>query len=139
MLARSFILFFFFLSSSVVHAQYSMSCRDIRGKIGGASLLNANAAANPSKRLISDIYESRSATDQETLPAYLVAQYKADSAGIFLSLDDGSPAGNLIAELDVKAIGKKKGDKALWRYQGTYKRFDAGRQLNVKVECAVTQ
>lgn len=132
------LIFTTFLSVSAF-ADYQISCVDLKAKKPGPALLSAMATSMPSRRLISDLTEARSTTDTETLPSFLVSQYKADAGEVYILLDDASPAGNLIAELDLKAIGKKKGDKALWRYQGTYKRFDAGRQLNLKVECAVTQ
>jgi hypothetical protein len=129
--------FFAFVSSA--HSNYELNCFDTKIKNPKAAIVSAIAASNLSRRLISDVIETRSSTDTESLPSFLVSQYKADSSEIYLAVDDGSPSGLLIAELDVKAVGKKKGDKAIWRYQGTYKRFDAGRRLNLKVECAVTQ
>lgn len=132
----STLSFFAFVSSA--HSNYEINCFDTKIKNPKTAIVSAIAASNPSRRLISDILETRSSTDTESLPSFLVSQYKADSSEIYLAVDDGSPAGVLIAELDLRAVGKKKGDKALWRYQGTYKRFDAGRQLNARVECAIT-
>lgn len=56
-------------------------------------LISTVSASGPSRRLISDVIESRSATDTESLPSFLVSQYKADSSEIYLAVDDGSPAG----------------------------------------------
>lgn len=138
-----FLVFAFLGLGSVqafAQANYVLNCQNTLVKDPkAAALVSASAAANSSRRIISDIQETRSTTDSETLPSFLIAQYRGNGSEVYILVDDGSPAGTILAELDVKAMKKKKGDTAIARYRGTYKRFDSGRQLSAKVDCALTQ
>lgn len=102
-----------------------------------AVLLNFQIANNASNRLISDVNESRAATDIETLPSFLVSQYKFQPLELLVEIDDGSPAGNQIAQLQAIFAGKRAGEKA--RYMGAYKRNDAGREIRTAVTCIVKE
>lgn len=102
-----------------------------------AAIVSFEIANNASNRLISDINESRSTTDSETLPSFLVSQYKYQPLELLVEVDDGSPDGNPIAKLQAVLAPKKAGEKA--RYVGVYKRLDLGRQLSSLVTCTVVE
>lgn len=103
-------------------------------------LVTFETAANPSGRLVSDVNEVRSATDSETLPAFLVSQFTWSKSGLLVEMDDGSAAGNMIVTLDGRGqrvpTNQPVADPAIYGvWTGTYQRFDAGRQLKAEVDC----
>lgn len=103
-------------------------------------VVSFQVARNYSKRLMSDLEEQRAQVDGESLPAYLVSQYALGKARIAIELDDGSVAGNIVAELKASGLrvptNTPAGSPALYgMWEGLYKRFDAGRELKVVVDC----
>jgi hypothetical protein len=100
-------------------------------------LLNFQIANNASNRLISDVIETRSSTDTEAIPSFLVSQYKFQPLELLVETDDGSPAGHQVGKLQAIIARKKADEKA--RYIGAYKRSDAGRQLHTFVTCVVKE
>jgi hypothetical protein len=113
------------------------------GQVVGPTTLPLAAfsiANNPSKRLISDIIETRSSNDTEALPSFLVSQFTFDKQGVEIDVDDGSPSGNTIATLTARGVrvptNQAASDPAIYGiWAGTYQRFDAGRQLKSDVTC----
>jgi len=103
-------------------------------------LVSFGVARNHSRRLVSDFQESRATVDSEALPAFLVSQFAFGKQSLLAELDDGSAAGNMIVRLAADGMrvptSQPSADPAIFgMWSGTYTRFDAGRQLNEKVEC----
>lgn len=124
------------ISTSALAANLNVNCyKGLAVNANSQALMSFEVADNKSNRLVSDINETRSANDSESLPSFLVSQYKFQPLELLVELDDASPEGNLIATLQAIYAGKKSGEKA--RYLGAYKRYDAGRQINTIVTCVV--
>lgn len=124
------------ISTSAFAANLNVKC--YKGLIFSNSTLpivSFEIANNKSNRLMSDINESRSSSDNEVFPAYLVSQYKYQPLEILVEIDDGSSDDNVVATLQGLYAGKKSGEKA--RYLGAYQRHDAGRKLSTVVTCVV--
>lgn len=129
------IAFATLISTSAFAANLNVKC--YKGLIFNNStlpLVSFEIADSKSNRLVSDIRESRSSSDSEELPTFLVSQYKFQPLELLVELDDGA-SGNLLATLQGLYAGKKSGEKA--RYLGAYQRHDAGRKLSTVVTCVV--
>lgn len=123
-------------TSSAFADNLQVNCyQGIRFSSSATPLVSFEVADSKSNRLVSDLTESRSSSDSETLPAYLVSQYKFQPLELLVELDDGTADGNLSATLQGVYAGRKSGERA--RYLGAYKRYDAGRQLSSIVTCVV--
>lgn len=103
-------------------------------------LLTSGIANTPSSRLVSDLQETRSTTDSEVLPSFLVSQFTFNKKRLDIEVDDSSPVGNVLARLTARGVrvptNQAAGDPAIYGiWAGTYERFDAGRQLKSDVTC----
>lgn len=96
-------------------------------------LLSFQVSNTQSRRMSSDILEQRSPTDVEFLS--FVSQYKFQPLELLVQTDDGGVNGTLVSSLNAVYALPKAGEKA--RYTGTYRRFDAGRMMAVRVTCIV--
>lgn len=116
----------------------SIACS--RDAAPGAPIVSFSASGAISNRLITDVNETRSTTDTEALPSFLVSQYAFKKSATLVELDDASPAGNLIGRLKLAGVrvptSQPAADPAIYgMWTGTYRRFDVGRELNEAVTC----
>lgn len=110
------------------------------GPSTGTPLVSFEVAKTASLRLVSDLNEVRSTTDSETLPAFLVSQYRFSKSQIIVEMDDASANGNIIAKLLASGervpTGQVDSDNPIYGiWSGTYERFDAGRTLYTRATC----
>lgn len=136
---RSLVVFILVVSPLSVFAQgvLQFECFNLTKGAPKTALLSAQVMDAASNRLVSDILESRTASDVEFISTGQVAQYKGNAKEAFFIADDLGATGTVQAILNTTAVVRKIGDTAIARYVGTYKRLTPGRLLNVKVECAV--
>lgn len=125
------------VSASAFAADLSVGCYQKGTTINASAvpLVSFSIANNSSNRLVGDLFEYRSNADFEFLSASSVSQYKFQTLELLVETDDSSANGTQVAALQAIYTPKKSGEKA--RYNGIYKRFDAGRKLQVQVVCVV--
>ena len=117
---------------------FAVACS--RDAAPGTPILSFEIAGGASRRLISDMTETRAPDDSETLPAFLVSQYAIKKTAALVELDDGSADANMVARLKATGVrvptNQPAADPAIYgMWSGTYRRLDAGRELNEAVTC----